>query len=144
MIVVVDTPFPYNHYQTHNDNQSAATFEMRNKLCFTTTPAFCYFAAPITAMLAIFGIVSNIRTFLATIRDKPWGHRLGHYVQALCLRDTSLLTGILMLKALFCLRARYRPMELWSPMESLLALSLSPLVDVCVTGSTWVMVAITA
>uniref|UniRef100_A0A914UN46 G-protein coupled receptors family 1 profile domain-containing protein n=1 Tax=Plectus sambesii TaxID=2011161 RepID=A0A914UN46_9BILA len=144
MIVVVDTPFPYNHYQTHSNTQNAPTFEMRNKLCFTTTPAFCYIAAPITAMLAIFVIVSNIRTFLATIRDKPWGHRLGHYVQALCLWDASLLTGVLMLKALFCLRATYRPMHLWSPMESLLALSLSPLVDVCVTGSTWVMVAITA
>uniref|UniRef100_A0A914WKC3 G-protein coupled receptors family 1 profile domain-containing protein n=1 Tax=Plectus sambesii TaxID=2011161 RepID=A0A914WKC3_9BILA len=144
MIVVTNTPLLYYYYQTHNDTQSAATFGMRNKLCFTTTPAFCYIAAPITAMLAIFGIVSNIRTFLSTIRNKPWGHRLSHYVQALCLWDASLLTGILTLKALFCLQARYKPMELWSPMEALLALSLSPLVDVCVTGSTWVIVAITA
>uniref|UniRef100_A0A914WE27 G-protein coupled receptors family 1 profile domain-containing protein n=1 Tax=Plectus sambesii TaxID=2011161 RepID=A0A914WE27_9BILA len=140
----MDTLFPYNDYQTHNDTQNAATFGIRNKLCFITTPTVCFFAAPITALLAIFGIVSNIRTFLLTIRDKPWGHRLGHYVQALCLWDASLLTGILALKALFCLRARYKPMELWSPMEVLLALSLSALVDVCVTGSTWVMVAITA
>uniref|UniRef100_A0A914XC19 G-protein coupled receptors family 1 profile domain-containing protein n=1 Tax=Plectus sambesii TaxID=2011161 RepID=A0A914XC19_9BILA len=95
MIVVADTLFPSYYYQTHNNTQNAATFEMRNKLCFTTTPAFCYFAAPITALLAIFGIVSNIRTFLSTIRDKPWGHRLSHYVQALCLWDASLLTGIL-------------------------------------------------
>ncbi|KAK0396469.1 hypothetical protein QR680_001727 [Steinernema hermaphroditum] len=91
-------------------------------------------------LFALCGLIGNLHTLLLTTRAKR--HRLNRYAQALCIWDIAVLLTIISYKLIVTFWTK--PFQLWSSTELLITVGFTPVNDIYITASTWLLTAITA